>query len=172
MANASRAYSFGRTLRNQKRAASSGPAVPAGSLNYRVALCSADDVATGDGHIVITRTRSIDVSASIEETRGSLWSRDGAPLVEKRDRPSHTITIRYCPDIVITATAWVYEACSRGPPRWFKVLSVAEKDVKGNSARFWALTCRLVEKSDLAVRPGQVESSVCPPQPLPPGVTL
>lgn len=143
-------------------------------LKHRVTVCSSADVVTRDGTLILTRTKAWDTWAKIEPHRGSMFSRDGYAIRESRDQPSHRITIRLRPSILISSAAWLYEARRVSAPRWFKILDVTEI---GEAARFWEFAARLTERSDEITAPAE-PGEPCPASqsgltvPLPSGVKL
>lgn len=145
-------------------------------LRHMVALCSEKDVVAGPASIEILRPPVFEARAAIEPKRGQTWSRLGVVAHDETERPSHEITIRFRPDVDITKAAWLYEERLQSGRRWFKILD--HYDV-GERARFWCLSCRLVERG-VAV-PGPTEpsagatakkSTLPSGQQLPPGVKL
>jgi head-tail adaptor len=140
-------------------------------FKHRITLCSASDVVTEGGTMVLSRVAAWDAWAHIEESRGSFFSRDGYAVKEQRDQRSHKICIRYRTDKEISGAAWIYEQRAKSSPRWFKVLSVCDK---GEMGRFWQLECRLVERSDDVVKPVEAKPDDVTLQgmALPEGVTL
>lgn len=138
-------------------------------LSHKVVLCSQDDVISADGVMTLSRKDVVKTWAAIVAKSGSLFSA-GYSVAEPREKFTHLISMRENTSIVITATAWIYEERLKSPPRWYKVLDIADKDDNG---RFIVMKCRLVEKSDDAIKPttddGVISSVV---QGLPPGVVL
>lgn len=148
--------------------------VSTGDLRHRVVLCTAHDVVLTDGAVSLSRTAVTPVWAKITEQRGSLFSREGTPVQEDRERPSHCIVIRRNPAYDLSATAWIYEARPDAAPRWFKVLDTKEVDEHGIYGRFWELRCRVVERADMAAPPQDPNARPDPTLavPLPAGVSL
>jgi Phage head-tail joining protein len=141
-------------------------------LKHRVQLCTAHDVVTEDNQLRIIKTSAMTVWASIEATRGSFYTPDGVTLDKDREKPSHDICIRYRPEILISSTAWLYEARIKAPARWFKVLEVRDGPDAG---RTWKLRCRLMEASDLTkpeAAPATTDHVTFGAMPLPDGVNL
>lgn len=119
-----------------------------GGLKHRVCLCTAHDVSV-DQSPALVRETVVERWAAIREKRGSFLA-GGMAIMEPVDKPSHVVTVRFDPTLDIGATAWVYERRGAAPPKWFKVLEVADVEENG---RWHALTCRLVQASDAAAEP-------------------
>jgi head-tail adaptor len=140
-------------------------------LNHRVTLCSASDVLAEPGKLSLVREGVLTCWAAITPSRSSYFSREGAAVMERADYYSHHVFIRYRTDISVRSTAWVYEARLKSEPRWFKVVDVLNVD---EDSRFWRLSCRLVEASDL-VRPPDAPGTAAAASiaaPLPDGIEL
>lgn len=116
-------------------------------LRHKVQLCSQSDVVTTNGNLFLARADVLACWAKIEDKKGSLHGPTGLVTRESHDVRSHKITIRYRTDVDIKSTAWVYEARLKSPPRWFKVLAVADQ------ADMFVLDVRLVERSENAMTP-------------------
>lgn len=95
-------------------------------LKHRVALCSAKDVVTDTGSLVITREDVLETWAKIESRVESQFNKQGDNLDAKRTPRTHVITIRFRRDIDVTSTAWIYEARAQSGARWFKVLGIRD----------------------------------------------
>lgn len=141
-------------------------------LSHRVQFCTAADVGVVNGAMVLNRVEAFAMWAHIEAERGSYFARDGFVIEETHDKPSHRITTRYRPDILIANTAWLYEARLLSPPRWFKILEVQDLHEDG---RYWYFKTRLVDQSDLTAPPetaAKAATLAAGASPLPPGVLL
>jgi hypothetical protein len=170
---ASGAFAFGSTARNSRRKPAAKKAVAIGDLRHRITLCTASDVVVDGASIVIHRTEALKRWAKIEEKSGSLWSPEGVAVKESRDRQTHCIFVRRSKQFEISAAAWIYEARQDLPPRWFKILKVKEIEETGVYPWFWEFSCRLVEKSDLAIGPEKPgEAQIGTASKLPAGVKL
>jgi hypothetical protein len=71
----------------------------------------------------------------------------GYAIKEGFDRETHVITVRAHLGLSVTSAAWVYEEFRVSEPRWYKVIGFSEQD------SWLALSCHLVERSDLAQPP-------------------
>lgn len=125
-------------------------------LTHRIKLCSERDATVDGGMPVLTRDDVLTVWAQIQPKRGSFFV-NGTVAMENRENPSHYITIRYRSDLQIRSTAWVYEERRASPPRWYKVLSVQDRDENG---RWFQLEVRLVESADDITRPAGAEDRI------------
>ena len=118
-------------------------------MRHRVTLCRASDVIDSDGQIELIREAGYSAWAKISARkagdRGSTFGFDGQSLFERRDQMSHEIIVRARRDVDITATAWVYEAPLKSPPRWFKIIDWNDLLEDGEH---WRLFCRLWARSD------------------------
>lgn len=122
-------------------------------LTHYVVLCSMHDVVTSDGEMRLAREGIAGMWASIEQSRGSTFSKEGYAVMEpggKREVRSHRIVVRQRVDLDISAMAWVYERKRKSPSRWFKVLGGADKYEDG---QFFTMDCMLVERSDTTTPP-------------------
>ena len=149
--------------------------VTIGQMNKRIALCGGDDVVVDGGTLLLARREIQMIWASITESRGSTWSREGRAVMEPLNSASHKITIRYRADRDVTSTAWIYQERRDNPPRWFKILKIGEKEQIGVSQWHLELSCRLVEKSDFAPPPvveAPAERRTIDAVPLPRGILL
>ncbi|MGL5736574.1 MAG: phage head completion protein [Beijerinckiaceae bacterium] len=140
-------------------------------FKHRIVMCSSQDVVSADGEMTLNKVSAWEAWAHVEEMRGSYFSREGYAIKEGRESPSHKICIRYRQDKEISSAAWIYEERRKSSPRWFKILEV--RDV-GELGRHWALDCRLVQRSDMVVKPAPVAEpvTVTGAVPLPDGVRL
>lgn len=129
-------------------------------LKTRILLCSQDDVVVEGGQLKLIRKGIRECWARVDERRGSLTGVDGLTIKDLEDQQSHIIMTRYMWDIDMRNTAWIYEARRKSPPRWFKVLGVAD------SRLAYILSCRQVERSDEAIVP-VASTSMFDPRPLP-----
>ena len=136
-------------------------------LRHKVKLCSAKDVVS-DGELRLRREGVAAVWASIRTVRPSYSAPSGMALSPSRDVPTHRIVMRARHDLIISSTAWVYEARRLSPPRWFKVLAIRED---GRSDRMWEMDVRLVEAADDLVTPTPAPGAATA-TPLPEGVKL
>jgi hypothetical protein len=120
-------------------------------LSHRILLCTADDVMVAGQSIALKREAKRECWAKIEEHRGQRFYGDGGMAIQEgRDHSSHKITIRYRPDMPVSALAWIYEARLTSEPRWYKVLEGSDAGERG---RYQVLRCRLVQMSDIIVAP-------------------
>lgn len=118
-------------------------------LAHRVALCTMHDVVRSGDTMELSREPVLWMWADVKAqfNMDSFMSRQGYAIKELTDRVTHRIWIRSQANLDITSAAWVYEAFRKSTPRWYKVVGVSE------TARWLALACHLVEKSDLAPAP-------------------
>lgn len=116
---------------------------------HRVVLCSQKSDIDENGNLIVERQGVITGWAALDIVKPSRFSGSGQ-VVSKAEQPTHRVTMNYNPDVAVSVTAWVYEHRLKSPPRWFKVLSVANVD---ECSRFMALTVRLTEMTDEAEEP-------------------
>jgi head-tail adaptor len=118
-------------------------------LNCRIAICTMHDVVSDKGVMTLTREPVATVWAKVYALPHlpSFISSDGYAIMERQDRVTHWITLRYKTDLDFTSAAWLYETRRKSPPRWYKVLGFYDGDL-------WiVLHCHLVEKSVNATEP-------------------
>jgi hypothetical protein len=130
--------------------------------NY-VKLCSQKDVISDAGDLRLVRKEILSTWANIVSKRGSMFNGPGMAIKDSRSVRTHVVYIRYRPELLISAYAWLYEARRISPPRWFKILSVAE-----HAENMYCFDCRLVERGDDLTRP----TATGPAHDLPPGINL
>lgn len=116
---------------------------------HRVVLCSQKSDIDENGNLLVERRGMITGWAAIEIVKASRYSNSGQ-VVSKAEQPTHRITMNFNPDVNISVSAWIYEHRLKSPPRWFKVLSVANVEER---SRYMALTARLTETTDDAEAP-------------------
>lgn len=118
-------------------------------LTHRVALCTMHDIVRSGDTMALVREPVLWMWADVKAqfNMDSFLSRQGYAIKELPDRVTHRIWIRSQAGLDITSAAWVYETFRKSAPRWYKVVGVSE------TARWLALACHLVEKSDLAPQP-------------------
>jgi head-tail adaptor len=126
--------------------------------NY-VALCTALDVTTEGGDIVLLRKDVLNTWAKVEAKQPSMFSKSGYAIMEERNRQTHLITIRARYDIEITSAAWIYEERMQSGARWYKVLGIKDD---GTDTGFTVMSCRLVERGDNLVDPIETPSTENP----------
>jgi hypothetical protein len=142
-------------------------------LRHRIEVCSAmDDIQ--NGQILLERKSIFTAWAAINAAKASFFGKDGFGIKESRDTETHVVMMRYRSDINISSAAWLYEERRKSSPRWYKILGVEDYC---EDAIYWKFKCRLVERSDDAVRPTQdapekPKSTPVRAVPLPSGVRL
>lgn len=122
-------------------------------LRHRVSLCSQKDVVVAGAELRLVREDVFTTWAAIKPKKGSTFSAQGAAMLDNRNVRTHRICIRYRPDIMVSAYAWIYEARRLSPPRWFKVLMVDQTE--GPGSPLYEFDCRLVERGDELAVPGE-----------------
>lgn len=128
---------------------SKGCAVRVADRKHRVVLCSQKSDIDENGNLLVERRGMITGWAAIDIVKPSRFS-NGGNVVSKAEQPTHRITMNFNPDVNVSVSAWIYEHRLKSPPRWFKVLSVANV---GESSRFMQMTVRLTEVTDEAEAP-------------------
>lgn len=126
-------------------------------LKYRVTLCAQKDTFTQEG-VLMKRAGIMPTWAYIEAKQGSSFSLFGAAVGDPQSVKTHIIGLRYRSDLDISNLAWIYEDRRKSGPRWYKVLSVAEKEYR--SELWTVLDCRLVEKGNLAAEPASIRDGI------------
>lgn len=140
-------------------------------LRHKLLLCRQRDVVITGAEIRLQREGVWSAWAAIEAKKASQFSPNGAAMNENRNTRTHIITMRYRPDLNISALAWLYEEQLKSSPRWFKVLSVSQTEVKGS--RFFKFDGRLVERGDDLAQPrAEDDKAKGPVSGLPSGVRL
>jgi len=129
------------------------------ALRHRVSLCTQQDIVTADGGLRLPRAHVTTVWAAIEQRRTNSFGPNGAvSYVQDRNKYTHRIYIRRNPELLVTHTAWLYEARTKSAPRWFKVLDVGETDSlwsplilnqrRASYMPLFRFDCMLVERGD------------------------
>ena len=139
-------------------------------IRHQMTLCSQRDVVQDGGELHIRRAGMLKAWAAIEAKKASTFSLNGAAMKDSRDQRTHIVTMRYRPDINVSAMAWLYEARLQSSPRWFKVLSVSQSEGKG--APWLILDCRIFERGDDIAAPVADDARKGPVTGLPDGVRL
>ncbi len=140
------------------------------SLRHRVKLCSQKDVVNADGDLQLNREGVLSMWASIEEKAASAFSNRGAELTKSGEKRTHIVMTRYHHSFDVSNLAWLYEERMKSSPRWFKILRVGQTEHKGS--QMFKFECRLMERSDSAVKPIEPLNELSPALGLPEGVKL
>jgi head-tail adaptor len=143
------------------------------SLRHRITLCRQNDVVLSATDMCLVRKDVGQMWACIEPKRASTFSTTGAVIKESRDDRSHVITVRYQPELNVSAMAWIYEARLKSSPRWFKVLSVNQTEHSGS--QYFAFDCRITDRGDNLAPPvddAKAQCGLSQPMGLPVGVKL
>jgi hypothetical protein len=118
-------------------------------LTHRVALCSQKDVVLDSQTMELRRTGVVWTWARVRSHYGlpMFLGQLGYSIIDPVNKPTHAITVRGGLAIIYTDTAYVYEEFRKSPPRWYKVLGFSE------IAQWTTLQCRIIEQSDMAMKP-------------------
>lgn len=117
--------------------------------NARVTICSMEDVVQEAGYMRLFKKGIYSGWANVKaKTGGQMFAPQGVSINENLERASHTITMNYRADVMISSAAWIYQEFRKSAPRWYKILKVTE-DV----GCYFKFECRLVERSDDAAQP-------------------
>jgi len=139
-----------------------------GKLRHRIVLCSQKYDVKSKGELLDVRESVIECWAQIRELAHTTFSEHGAAVLANRDVRTHFIYTRYFPLLDISGKAYVYEERMKSSPRWFKVLSVGQSEVKGSPYFVWS--CRIVGRSDNVQAPDNKVTG--PAQNMPQGVQI
>lgn len=132
--------------------------------NYRVALCSEQDVIPDPENFLVYKKFIYEAWASIEVKKSSQFTRDGVSM-EDHKKVTHKIMMNYRSDVDISLAAWIYDKRLKSPPRWFRVLKVSD------DSEYFTFEVRLAENSEDAARPVTMEEFAKASE-LPEGVNL
>lgn len=138
-------------------------------FRHMLILCSQNDVVMKNGMLAVKKIGVMPVRCKIEQKASSMFSPHGATMKDSSDSRTHQVTMRYHPEINISAMAWLYEERLISPPRWFKILKVGQTEDQGSL--FYIVDARITERSDFAATPTD-SASKGPAVGLPSGVRL
>lgn len=122
-------------------------------FKHRVAVCTMHDVVEQGGNMILRRADAYHAWAKIVPSVGGLFNGAGNAIKQSGDVRTHKLTIRFRTDIDFTQTAWFFEQRLQSGGRWFKLLSMYEKDEAG---RFLECNVRLVSRGAV-VPPSQTQ---------------
>jgi hypothetical protein len=125
-------------------------------FKHLVQVCSAEDVADGNGGISYQKKMIFEGWAMIVARRAQTVDPYGNTVMEERDRRTHFIHMRYRPNVLITSSGWIYEHRRLSAPRWFKILHWMDELEDG---QYWKIECVQYEVSDDAPRPIETPTS-------------
>lgn len=112
-----------------------------GNLNRRVHLCSAKDVVTENGVMLLNRTDVRAVWAYIYPVQGNTFSRQG---YNPNRWETHKLVMYSQKDIDLSSAAWVYEPRRISLPLWYKMGTFSES----SDGTAWELNIRLYSQSE------------------------
>jgi hypothetical protein len=118
-------------------------------FKHRVQVCSAEDVVV-NGKLEFRQKFIYDGWAMINPRRTQTFSMEGQTVFEEKDRRTHFIHMRYNPNVLLTTSAWIYEARLKSPPRWFKILFSGDEY---EDSRYFKFDCRLMSTGDDILEP-------------------